>query len=101
MVGVGRTLMAHVPENSFPSDHTTFMLTVGFALIATQAATSRGKVVSGLGVLVAWSRIYLGVHFVFDVLAGAVLGTLIGLSVGLLVRRLLAARGGEQAPAPA
>src|SRR4051794_28874659 len=61
MVGLGRTLMAHVPENSFPSDHTTFMLTVGFALIATRAAPGWGKVVSGLGVLVAWSRIYLGV----------------------------------------
>ena len=22
MIGLGRTLMAHVPENSFPSDHT-------------------------------------------------------------------------------
>ncbi|GGH18983.1 undecaprenyl-diphosphatase [Alsobacter metallidurans] len=86
MVGLGRTLMAHVPENSFPSDHTTFMLTVGFALIATRAAPTWGKVVSGMGVLVAWSRIYLGVHFPIDMLASALIACLFGGVSVLLLR---------------
>ncbi|MCP8940709.1 undecaprenyl-diphosphatase [Alsobacter sp. SYSU M60028] len=78
MVGLGRTLLDHAPENSFPSDHTTFMLTVGFALIATRAAPGWGKFISGLGVLVAWSRIFLGVHFPVDMLASALVASLFG-----------------------
>ena len=85
MVGLGRTLMAHVPENSFPSDHTTFILTVGFALIATRAAPMWGKAVSVLGVLVAWARIYLGLHFPLDMVASALIACFFGLLAALLV----------------
>ncbi len=85
MIGLGRTLMAHVPENSFPSDHTTFILTVGFALVATRAAPTWGKAVSVLGVLVAWARIYLGLHFPLDMLASALIACLSGALAALLV----------------
>jgi len=73
MIGLGRTLMAHAPENSFPSDHTTFMLTVGIGLIATGAAPRWGRVVTIAGVLVAWARIYLGLHFPLDMVASALI----------------------------
>ena len=85
MAGLGRTLMAHVPENSFPSDHTTFILAVGFALVATRAAPTWGKVVSVLGVLVAWARIYLGLHFPLDMVASALIACLFGVLAALLV----------------
>ena len=78
MVGLGHTFMVHVPENSFPSDHTTFMLTVGLALIATRANATIGMVVSTLGVLVAWARIYLGLHFPIDVFASVLIACLFG-----------------------
>jgi undecaprenyl-diphosphatase len=84
MIGLGRTLMAHVPENSFPSDHTTFILTVGFALITTRAAPVWGMAVSALGVLVAWARIYLGLHFPLDMVASALIACLFGLLAALL-----------------
>jgi undecaprenyl-diphosphatase len=73
MIGLGHTLLAHAPENSFPSDHTTFLLTVGFGLIATSAAPTWGTVVSALGVLVAWARVYLGLHFPLDMLASTLI----------------------------
>ncbi len=85
MIGLGRTLMAHVPENSFPSDHMTFILTIGFALIRTRAAPAWGKAVSVLGVLVAWARIYLGLHFPLDMVASALIACLFGLLAALLV----------------
>lgn len=74
MIGIGRTLIAHAPENSFPSDHTTFMFTVGLGLIVTRAAPAWGKVVIGLGLLVAWARIYLGLHFPVDMIASGLIG---------------------------
>ncbi len=88
MVGLGRTLMDHQPENSFPSDHTTFILTVGIALIVTRAAPTWGKVVIVIGALVAWARIYLGLHFPVDILASALIGGLFGIIAALLASPL-------------
>jgi undecaprenyl-diphosphatase len=85
MIGLGRTLMTHAPENSFPSDHTTFILTVGFGLIATCAAPTWGKLVSILGALVAWARIYLGLHFPVDMLASTLIACLFSGIAVLLV----------------
>jgi undecaprenyl-diphosphatase len=85
MIGLGRTLMAHVPENSFPSDHTTFMLTVGIGLIATGSAPRWGKIVTLAGVLVAWARIYLGLHFPLDMLTSALIAGLFSAAAVLLV----------------
>ena len=92
MIGLGHTLMTHVPENSFPSDHATFMLTVGLALIATRAAPVWGQFVSAMAVLVAWARIYLGLHFPIDMLTSAVIACLFGGAAIFLeapVRRLI------------
>lgn len=85
MIGLGHTLMVHGAENSFPSDHTTFILTAGLGLIATRAAPTWGKLVSALGVLVAWARIYLGLHFPIDMVASALLACLFGGIAVLLV----------------
>lgn len=45
-----------------------------------------------LAALIAWSRLYVGVHFPLDVLAGATLGILVGLVLLRARRRLAAAR---------
>lgn len=85
MIGLGRTLIAHPPENSFPSDHTTFMLTVGLSLVATLAAPAWGKVVIILGLLVAWARIYLGLHFPVDMLTSGLVAGCFGGGAALLL----------------
>jgi undecaprenyl-diphosphatase len=69
MIGLGHTLMRHDPDNSFPSDHATFLWSLGFGLIATCAARQWGALVALAGVAVAWARIYLGVHFPVDMVA--------------------------------
>lgn len=85
MAGIGRTLLAHAPDNSFPSDHGTFLWSVGFSLIATAASRRWGVAVALVGVAVAWARIYLGVHFPGDMAAAA----LVGLSAAAAARRAL------------
>jgi undecaprenyl-diphosphatase len=84
MIGLGRTLVVHAPENSFPSDHTTFILTVGIALIATRAAPTWGRLVIVLGALVAWARIYLGLHFPIDIFASALIAYVFGTIASVL-----------------
>lgn len=88
MMGIGRTLIAHASENSFPSDHTTFMFTIGLGLIVTRAAPTWGKVVIGLGMLVAWARIYLGLHFPVDMIASVFIATCFSGAAAFLVSPL-------------
>ena len=71
MIGLGHTFAVHVPENSFPSDHATFLWTVGLGLIATGGSRRWGLAVCAAGSLVAWARVYLGLHFPIDMLSSA------------------------------
>lgn len=71
MIGLGHTLSPHAAENSFPSDHGTFMFTIGLGLLATGASRFWGIVVCLAGVAVAWARVYLGVHFPIDMAGSA------------------------------
>ena len=74
---------------SFPSSHTAVTLAVVIALVPFLA---RPFAAAGIGyaVLVGWSRVYLGVHYPLDVLAGAGLGLAAGgmivLAAGTLLR---------------
>ncbi len=71
---------------SFPSGHAS---TAFAAAVALAVLVPRLRVPAlALAALVAVSRVYLGVHFWLDVLAGAALGALVGLAVATAVRAL-------------
>jgi len=80
---------------SFPSGHASTAFAAAVALAAL-APRLRAPALA-LAALVAVSRVYLGVHFWLDVLAGAALGALVGLLVAGAARRLA---GGPASPAP-
>jgi len=75
---------------SFPSSHTAVTLAVAIALVPF-LARPLAAVGIGYAVLVGWSRVYLGVHYPLDVLAGAGIGMAAGgvivLATGTLLRR--------------
>ena len=72
-----------VTGSSFPSGHTTqasaFWFSLVFAMPAAGASPRQTRVAGGLASLivlaVATSRVYLGVHYPSDVVAGMLLGT--------------------------
>lgn len=66
MIGLGNTFMSHANETSFPSDHLTLLLAVAFSLLTNRQSRWLGIALALLGLPVAWSRIYLGVHFPVD-----------------------------------
>ncbi|GMK39828.1 phosphatidylglycerophosphatase B [Paenibacillus sp. CCS19] len=71
-------------DSSFPSGHTTAIFAWLVPLIAAAGATAvlllPAAIVVGLSV--AWSRMYLGLHYPSDVFAGAMLGS--ATAVGML-----------------
>jgi membrane-associated phospholipid phosphatase len=80
-----------IPDStSFPSGHaaTAFAAAVAVGVLYPRAR----KPLLALAALVALSRVYLGVHFVTDIVVGSALGIAIGLAAGLAVRAALAAR---------
>ena len=72
MIGLGHTLIVHGADSSFPSDHLTFCWAVAFSLLMHPEARRAGWVLALIGLPMAWARIYIGVHFPFDI-AGAAL----------------------------
>ncbi|MCD9227437.1 undecaprenyl-diphosphatase [Ralstonia pseudosolanacearum] len=70
VIGLGRNLLAHVADASFPSDHLTLLWSVAFSLLWHPRLRRAGVALALLGLPMAWARIYLGVHYPFD-MAGA------------------------------
>jgi membrane-associated phospholipid phosphatase len=76
-----------MPESrSMPSGHTA--AAVAFAEGASRAAPALGLPLHGLAALVGYSRVHTGVHYPGDVVAGAVLGAVLGeFTTSCLARR--------------
>ena len=69
---VGRTLIYHAPNGSFPSDHMLIFSSIAFSYLFS-AQRKPGIFLLIMAWLVAWSRVYLGVHFPLDMLGAFLL----------------------------
>jgi len=73
VLGLGRPLILHAANNTFPSDHVSFSFGLAMSLLFSGSFLWAESLF--LAVLVAFARVYVGVHFPLDVLAGALVGT--------------------------
>lgn len=71
--GLTHLIITPSADWSFPSDHATaaFAIVAAFAL---QALPGRAIVFGVMALAIAWSRVFVGTHYVTDVLGGAVTG---------------------------
>jgi undecaprenyl-diphosphatase len=73
--GVTHLLIAPSTDSSFPSDHATAAFSIVFAYLLHKRF-GKALLFAILGSLVAFSRIYVGTHYVGDVLGGFMTGLL-------------------------
>ncbi len=65
-------LLAPSRDPSFPSDHATFAFGVAVALVLSLRRVGIAALL--LAAMIAFARVYVGEHYVSDVVAGAVIG---------------------------
>ncbi|MBO9352828.1 phosphatase PAP2 family protein [Bordetella petrii] len=70
--GYGPALVAHAANNSMPSSHALFVWTLA-AVIAARRQWGLAAVLAVLGLLVAWARVFVGIHWPLDMVGAAVI----------------------------
>lgn len=81
-----RRLLRTPRTSSFPSGHAASGF--AFAVAATRELPEAGPLLLPLAGAVAYSRVYLGVHYPSDVVAGAAFGAAVGMAARPALRKL-------------
>lgn len=96
----GIRMIVNCPKSfSMPSGHATgsFALAVPLFYLTRDFISWQWRVLPVfLASLIAFSRLYLGVHYPSDVLAGALLGSIIGLSLSFLYEQVAVGKRNRQ-----
>ena len=79
VMDVGRTLLEHAPTGSFPSNHMSIFSGIAFAYYFSPQR-DLGRILIWTAWLVAWSRVYVGVHFPIDMLGAFLMAITVNLA---------------------
>ena len=66
---LGTQYLPHSTDPGLPSDHVTVFWSLALGALASRRYAVWGFPLLAIGLLAGWARVYLGVHFPFDVLA--------------------------------
>lgn len=72
-------LLPRSPDPSFPSDHATFGFAVAVAIVLAKRRI--GLLALALATALALARVYVGEHYLGDVIAGALIGSIAAILV--------------------
>lgn len=88
MDNLGTTLVEHSANSSFPSDHTTFMFCIAVSLLCYQTMRKLALRLTLLALFGGLARVYIGVHFPFDIAAALVVSGFAAMLVHTVRHRL-------------
>ncbi|MGK0600653.1 undecaprenyl-diphosphate phosphatase [Yokenella regensburgei] len=86
MDNVGYNFLHHAPDSSFPSDHGTVSFTFALAFLFWHRLWTGVALLAG-ACAIAWSRVYLGVHWPLDMFGAFIVGLCGCLAAQLLWQR--------------
>lgn len=87
--GLGVNILSHNVENSFPSDHTTLLISITIIFMLFNATKAIGRILLILAILCSLSRIYCGVHYPFDIMGSIIIAILSSLVIYSLKEKLI------------
>ena len=79
-------LMSPPDPNSFPSGHTCAAFACAYIWMKTCSKRWMGAVAMTMAIVMGYSRLHVGVHYLTDVLTGALVGTLCAMVVWSIYR---------------
>jgi len=85
---LGTTLLSHKADSSFPSDHTTFTMSIALMLLCFKSTRIIGVIATFLALWCGIARVYVGVHYPFDILGSIVVSIVAVLIITILKNRL-------------
>jgi len=86
---LGVTLVKHQAENSFPSDHTTFVVSIALMLLSFKSTRTLGSIAMLFALWCGIARIYCGVHYPFDIVGSLVVSVLVVTTILALQTKLI------------
>ena len=72
-------LIPHESTASFPSGHAAFYFAIGFYLFFKNKKIGSYALISAF--LISWARVYIGIHWPFDIVAGMIVGLISALVI--------------------
>lgn len=88
VTGIGNQFLHHKANASFPSNHLSFIWAVCAGLYTYKSQRTAAIILALIGLPVAWARIFMGVHYPFDML-GAFVNALVAAFICLPLKNNL------------
>lgn len=99
VLDMGHTLIHHAATNSFPSHHMLAMSSMALAFLLFSREKLVGTICVILAWIVGWSRVYLGVHFPFDIFGAFIIALFINILGNMILYKYLEVRTLRKNPA--
>ncbi|BAS68186.1 MAG: undecaprenyl-diphosphatase [Gammaproteobacteria bacterium] len=73
---IGTTLKAHALDSSLPSDHTTLIFAILSTLLLFKSTRKIALISLPIGIIGSFARVFEGIHYPLDIIAGIAVGLL-------------------------
>lgn len=83
--GFGPALVTHAATNSMPSTHATLIWTTAMVFLLLRQKRL-GLILFALGCMIAWARVYVGIHWPADMVGALIVAFLSALGSSYLIR---------------